>query len=88
MLIAPQFFLLSNLNTPACGRVIGRAFAPHELPSLIEAIFSSKNEGTMISCLPRDDAQTFIDVMDEVRSAFAPSVDTDTESCPVLGPGT
>ena len=88
MLIALQFFLLSNLKIPACGRVIGRAFAPHELPSLIEAIFSSKDEGNMIRCLPRDDAQTFIYVMDEVRSAFAPPVETDTESCPVLGPGT
>ena len=80
MLIAPQFFLLSNLNIPACECVIGRAFVPHELPSLIEAIYSSKDEGNIIRCLPRDDAQTFIDVMDEVRSAFAPSVEINTES--------
>jgi len=52
----------------------------HELPSLIETIFSSKDEGNTIRCLPRDDAQTFIDVMDEVRSAFVLSVRIDAES--------
>jgi len=70
-LIAPRFFILFDLNTPVCRRVIRHAFAPHELPSLIEAIFSSKDEGNMIRCLLRDDAQTFIDTMDEVRSAFS-----------------
>ena len=71
MLIALRFFLLFNLKIPACGRVIRREFASHELPSLIEIIFSSKDEGNTIRCLLRNDAQSFIDAMNEVRSAFA-----------------
>ena len=60
--------LFLNFDTLACGRLIRRAFALHELPSLIEAIFSSKDEGNTIRCLTGDDAQTFVDVIDEVRS--------------------
>ena len=56
-----------NFNALACGRLIRRAFAPHELPSLIEAIFSSKDEGDAIRGLLGDDAQTFIDMIDEAR---------------------
>jgi len=37
---------------------------------LIEVILSSKDDGENIRCLPGDDAQTFVDVIDEVRSAF------------------
>ena len=59
------------IDTLACGRLIRRAFAPHELTSLVEAIFSSKDEGDAIRCLLADDAQIFIDVIDEVRFIFA-----------------
>ena len=45
--------------------MIRRAFALHEFPSLIEAIFSSKDESDAIRCLLGDDAQAFIDVIDE-----------------------
>lgn len=38
----------------------------YELPFLIEAIFSSKNEEDVVGGLQGDDAQTFIDVIDEV----------------------
>jgi len=62
-----------NFNTPACGRLIRRAFAPHELPSLIEVIFSGKGEGDAIRCLPGDDAQIFVDVIDEVRPTYVRS---------------
>ena len=62
---------LSTSNITACERLIKREFAPHELPSLIEAILSSNDEGEMIRCLPGDDAQTFIDVIDEARSTFS-----------------
>jgi len=85
-LIAPQF-LLVDLNTPACRRVIRRTFATHELPSLIEAIFSSKDENNMIRCLLRDDAQTFIDVMNEVRPAFS-HLSNENDICPPRRPDT
>ena len=63
-------YLPPNSNTPACRRLIIRAFAPHELPSLAEAIFSSKDEANIIRGLRRDDAQTFVDVLDEVCSTL------------------
>ena len=50
--------------------MVKREFAPHELPSLIEAIFSSNDGDEMIRRLPRDDTQTFIDVIDEAGSTF------------------
>ena len=59
----PLFFL--NSDAPACRRLIERVFAPGELPSLIEAAFSSKDETDMIRRLRGNDAQTFIDVIDE-----------------------
>jgi hypothetical protein len=45
--------------------LIRRAFSLHELPSLLEAIFSGNDEADAISRLLGDDAQAFIDVMDE-----------------------
>jgi len=57
-------------NITACECLVRRKFAPHELPSLIEAILSSNDGDEMIRCLPRDDAQTFVDVIDEARSTF------------------
>ena len=62
-----------NFNPPACRRLIRRGFAPHELSSLIEAIFSNEDEGGVIRRLLSDNAQTFIDVMDEVRLTYARS---------------
>lgn len=50
MLTAIRFLFLSP-NTPACGHLIRRTFAPYELPSLIEGIFSGehKNEASLSS---------------------------------------
>jgi len=62
-----------NLNPPACRRSIRRAFVPHELPSLIEAIFSSEDEGGPIRPLLDDNTQIFIDVIDEARSTYVRS---------------
>jgi len=78
--------------TSACGRLIGRSFNRHELPSLIEAIFSGEEEGDAIGCLCRDDAQTFIDVIDEVRLAFArrcdiPLIELDMHTFHRIGAG-
>jgi len=67
---SPGPFLL-NLGTLACERLISRAFGLHELPSLIEEIFSSKDTGDTIGCLLGDDVQAFVDVMDEACSTFA-----------------
>ena len=70
ILIVPKPILL-NFNIPAFGFLIRRAFGPPELPFLIDAIFSSKDESDIIHRIRnRDDAQTFIDVIDEARSAF------------------
>ena len=60
----------SASNTTAYGRLVRREFTPHELPSLIEAILSSNDDGEMIRCLSGDDAQIFVDVIDEARSTF------------------
>ena len=75
-----DYFLLLNSIPPACGRLIRRAFTLHELPSLIESIFLSKDEGDTIRRLIGHDAQTFIDVIDEVHPTLArycKSVDKD-----------
>ena len=51
--------------------MIERAFAPEELPSLIETAFSNADERYVIRHLHMDQAQTFIDVIDEARSTFS-----------------
>ena len=51
---------------------MGRAFYPHQLPSLIQTIFSSQSEGDIIRCLHEDNAQTFVDVIDQASSTSAP----------------
>ena len=66
-LIAPRF-LFPNFNVTACGRLIRHEFTPRELPSLIDSILSSKDEGDTVRCLSGDDAQIFIDVINEARS--------------------
>ena len=45
-------------------------FAPDELPSLVDAIVSSKSEGEMVRGLSAADARTFVDMLDEARSEF------------------
>ena len=58
-------------DTPAYERLIRRTFAPHELPSLIEAVFSSEDVSEAVRCLPGDEFQIFIDVTAEARFTFA-----------------
>ena len=70
MLIAPRSTSL-NLNAPAFRFLLRRAFSPHELPLLIHVIFPTADEDDIIRCLSNeDDAQTFIDVIDEARPRF------------------
>lgn len=61
-----------NLDPPACRRLMRRAVGLYELPSLIETIFSSKVECDTVHSLQGDDAQTFVDVMNEA-CYFRPS---------------
>ena len=68
MPIASRFLFL-NFNAAAYGRLIRREFASYELPSLIDAVLSIK-DGDAIRCLSGDNAQTFIDVIDEARSTL------------------
>lgn len=56
-----------NLDAPACKRLISRAFSSHEVIPLIEAIFENQGEVKMIGYLCEGEAQTFIDVIYEVR---------------------
>ena len=63
-----DYCYFSGFNIPASSRLVRRAFAPHELPSLIDVIVSSQDESDTIRRLLRDDAQAFVDVIDEVRS--------------------
>lgn len=65
----PCVMLILHDNA-ACERLISRTFSPHELPPLIEAIFSSEDEDKTIRSLPVGDAQTLINTMDEARSTF------------------
>ena len=42
----------------------------HELPSLIEEIFAHKDTDHTIHCLPKEEVQNFVDVIDEARDLF------------------
>jgi len=63
----PNSSSLVDLEVPACKRLASRAFSPHELISLIGAAFTRKDELEVIGGLGRNTAQTFIDVVHEVR---------------------
>ena len=59
--------LFSQLYTPAFRRLLRGKFASDELLSLMKDIFARKDMDDIIRGLPKDDAQTFIDIVDEVR---------------------
>ena len=70
-LIAPEFFFLGfDFHAPAFRRLMRHEFVSDELPSLIEDIFTSNDVDDRISCLPKDDAQTFVDVIDQARRPY------------------
>ena len=64
---SPNSPIFLNSEAPACRRLISCTFSSHEIVSLIDAIFESQNEVKAIHYLRGDDAQTFIDVIHEVR---------------------
>jgi len=53
-------------SEPAWGCLASRAFLPHEVIPLIEAILMSEDEVKMVGNLCGDDAQKFVDVIHEV----------------------
>ena len=57
----------------ALQRLISGAVSLDELSSLIESIFSSENATGMVRCLQGINAQTFVDMVDEVRIALSSS---------------
>ena len=63
----PAPSLISDSGKQALQHLISRAVPEGELISLIEKIFSSGKVSDIVGCLGGDDAQTFIDSMDEVR---------------------
>jgi hypothetical protein len=67
--LTPNPYMPADSNVSACKRLtsLSHAHLPHEVISLIEAVFKSKDEVKMIGHLRRDDAQNFIDVMHKVR---------------------
>ena len=69
---APESPDLLGPDAPACERLIRGSHSPQQLVSLIEAIFTSTDEVAMIRDLRGEDAQTFVDVVNEVRSASSP----------------
>lgn len=50
----------------ALQRLVSRAAPKGELVSLVEAIFSSGRVSDIVGCLGENNAQTFIDAVDEV----------------------
>ena len=65
--------LVLDSGQRALERLINRSALGCELVSLIEAIFSSRRATEIVDGLTGSDAQTFIDVMDEVRHQAPPS---------------
>ena len=64
----PELSDLLCLGEPACKRLISGSLSQEQAVSLIKAIFTSKDEIAMIRDLRGDDAQAFVDVVNEVRS--------------------
>ena len=63
-----QFLTCSDI--PAWRRFISHPRATDRHISLVTEIFSDSNEIRVVKCLREDDAQFFIDVIDEVPPSF------------------
>ena len=63
----PQSSLHLDFDGSACKRLITHKFSRDGVVALIGEIFTSQDEVKMIGFLRADQAQTFIDVIDEVR---------------------
>jgi len=62
--------MLLDFDESACKRLISSAHSQQQILELLGAIFTSQDEVQMIGYLRGDEAQAFIDVLDQVR--FAP----------------
>ena len=69
-LCPPDPAIHTDTDHPGWERLIRSPLATHERASLITTIFSNRDEIEMVKRLCREDAQTFIDVIYEVRSFF------------------
>jgi len=79
--LTDQFLTYSDI--PAWRRLISRPCATDERISLITGIFSDSNETQVVKGLRGDDAQVFVDVMDEVPPVL-PQQNTPTQTlCPI-----
>ena len=65
MLCRSDYFLVCR-GAPAWKRLIDRPHATDKRISLITDLFSNGDETEAVKCLCGDDAQSFIDVIDEV----------------------
>ena len=65
--------LIPDSNGRALQRLVSRDVPQDELPSVIETIISNVKAADIVGCLQENDAQTFIDVMDEVCHHTIPS---------------
>ena len=64
----PGLYVPANSDVPACKRLtsLSHPYFPHEVISLIEAVFKSKDKVKKVDHLRGDDSQTFVDVIHEV----------------------
>ena len=62
--------VLANPDTPTCKPATSHTPSPHEVISLVEEIFTSRDEVKMIDFLSGDDAQTFINVIHEASTTL------------------
>ncbi|KAF9644879.1 kinase-like protein [Thelephora ganbajun] len=65
---------LRGIDCPAWKRLISDTLAIHERISLITVIFSDHNQVKMVGNLSGDDAQAFVDKIDEVLDSLAPQI--------------
>ena len=56
-----------SLGPLSCKRLIGRGFLPHEYQPLIRATLTNEGESKVIDSLCGDNAQAFVDVLQDVR---------------------
>lgn len=63
--------LVPDSNKLALQHLISRAVPQHELPSVIETVFSNVKAADVVKCLQESDAQTFIDVLDEAGHRYS-----------------
>ena len=60
--------MIFDLDESACKRLISSTHSKPQVIKLLGEIFTSENEVKIIGYLRGDDAQAFIDVLDDVRS--------------------